>query len=351
MTQYFVIRIQTCDEDGASTDATVSLTIYGTKGQYTMQDLDTDDHDDFERGHVDMFKRATPDIGKMTGFELSHDNSGDHPGWKPCSITIVNFGIGSDAQRAMENYYNNPRLDDKTKKQYDWLNHKIDVWLSKDNDGYMGNCDDSLKYKYMLPTPPILVVTPPSGVWKDYPTGVIAAINIVRENGTTIQSQRGRGATLRLTATESQAQSNRKELGTSLEVKGSYGSEESPVSIEVTAGVTASLASEVQKQYETSRATEAVQTEQMTFTMPIHLEENEIALVLYEAYEVRRSKPGMITLGKETAYFNDCISYNYPVIEKYMRDDPKLHERIMGLMQDPTTHNLISRVDLEILGY
>jgi hypothetical protein len=78
---YYWITVETGRIADAGTDSNVWIRLNGTSGSSTWLELDTPDHDDFERGSVDQFRFLLSDIGSVTSVDISYDHSGNKPGW------------------------------------------------------------------------------------------------------------------------------------------------------------------------------------------------------------------------------------------------------------------------------
>src|SRR5687768_6236349 len=65
------IDMQTCDVSGAGTDGYVSARVFGTVGSSGWIELNTPNHDDFERGNVDAFYFNLPaNIGAIQSVSV-----------------------------------------------------------------------------------------------------------------------------------------------------------------------------------------------------------------------------------------------------------------------------------------
>ncbi|XP_028915161.1 lipoxygenase homology domain-containing protein 1 [Ornithorhynchus anatinus] len=85
------ISIKTGDAPGASTDAKITIKLYGEKTDTIRQILQVSDNnlkDYFERGRVDEFTIETLDIGKINRIMIGHDSGGMRAGWFLGSVQI-----------------------------------------------------------------------------------------------------------------------------------------------------------------------------------------------------------------------------------------------------------------------
>ncbi|ESO94071.1 hypothetical protein LOTGIDRAFT_145236 [Lottia gigantea] len=84
------VKVKTGDVDHGSTDAKVTLRIYGSLGDTGPLQLDQSlNHSDpFHRNYIDTFILTAPVIGQIEKIKIGHDNSGIGPGWYVETITI-----------------------------------------------------------------------------------------------------------------------------------------------------------------------------------------------------------------------------------------------------------------------
>jgi len=76
------IDVQTCDVSGAGTDGFVSARIHGTTGSSERIFLNTANHDDFERGNLDVFYFSLPvNIGTTTSVYVTFLPFGSNAAW------------------------------------------------------------------------------------------------------------------------------------------------------------------------------------------------------------------------------------------------------------------------------
>ncbi|MFN8489163.1 MAG: PLAT/LH2 domain-containing protein [Caldilineaceae bacterium] len=93
----YEITVITGNRDGAGTDANVFIDLYGTKSQILRKELDTRDHNDFERGHTDIFRITVPNaIGNLQQIHIGHDNSGKASGWFLSAVSVKNLRTGEN---------------------------------------------------------------------------------------------------------------------------------------------------------------------------------------------------------------------------------------------------------------
>nr|XP_032809632.1 lipoxygenase homology domain-containing protein 1-like [Petromyzon marinus] len=79
-TVYEVVTV-TGDVRGASTDANVSVTLFGERGSTAKLQLTSAGKDCFERGKTDTFKVKANCVGPLRKIRVEHDNRGSAPGW------------------------------------------------------------------------------------------------------------------------------------------------------------------------------------------------------------------------------------------------------------------------------
>lgn len=66
---YYEVTFFTGDREWAGTDLDVDLTLFGDRS-FTQTDLDTPNHDDFERGQADAFAVGVADLGYLTHLKV-----------------------------------------------------------------------------------------------------------------------------------------------------------------------------------------------------------------------------------------------------------------------------------------
>ncbi len=91
----FKIDVTTGDVNNAGTNANVFITLFGDSASSDEKQLDTPNHDDFERGKTDTFNILTSrNLGNLTRIRIRHDNSGFYKGWFLERIVITNVDTG-----------------------------------------------------------------------------------------------------------------------------------------------------------------------------------------------------------------------------------------------------------------
>jgi len=85
----YTIHVHTGDCPNAGTDANVSMTIYGKKGNFSLI-LNREKQDDHERAttYVDFFSILN-DLGELEKITIGHDNTGSRPGWFLDKVEII----------------------------------------------------------------------------------------------------------------------------------------------------------------------------------------------------------------------------------------------------------------------
>src|SRR5687768_8963685 len=78
--------------NNAGTDASVFITLMGTRSTVVDKYLDNPGHNDFERGRTDAFTFGNNDLGDLTRVRIRHNNSGDRPGWFLEDIRVWHSG-------------------------------------------------------------------------------------------------------------------------------------------------------------------------------------------------------------------------------------------------------------------
>jgi lipoxygenase homology domain-containing protein 1 len=82
-TTTYVVSVTTGSVRGAGTDANVTLTLFGVKGDsgpLVLRDSRSFKNK-FEQGHTDIFLLEAMDIGDVKKVRLAHDNSGASSAW------------------------------------------------------------------------------------------------------------------------------------------------------------------------------------------------------------------------------------------------------------------------------
>ncbi|XP_022800953.1 allene oxide synthase-lipoxygenase protein-like [Stylophora pistillata] len=90
MTSY-LIRVETGSHSGAGTDASISITLTGTKGKTDFIKLDNWGND-FERGDVDEYSVEAIDVGEVLMVHLHNDRGGwwyKNPDWFVNKIAVI----------------------------------------------------------------------------------------------------------------------------------------------------------------------------------------------------------------------------------------------------------------------
>lgn len=91
----------TSDVKGATTDANVSILLYGVKGQGSGQKLTAESGQQklvahsagaFTRGHRDEFEFECEDLGDLQKVKIEHDGSGKEPGWHLAEVRVQSLG-------------------------------------------------------------------------------------------------------------------------------------------------------------------------------------------------------------------------------------------------------------------
>lgn len=344
----FTIELKTADVSGAGTDANVYIILKGTAGQTSKLDLDNNGEDNFEQGDTDRFIRHwDAPLGTIWGVELGHDDEGGGSGWRPESIKVYGKWTNPSGSGGSVSSANNPWVTDNP-----WANFVepdkllfstgIDGWLSSDNDGYLGAGKQSLRRSFGQPpkeTSP--KIRPPKGDWKDYPTGVVAGVRIYNSSGANITTGVSKTVEARISRTAGNTTTTGQETTESVDIKisaNALGLAET----ETTFGFSATQRKDVETQLvEMVEAAEA-RTQEMSFSQQISLEKDQVAVVVFEIYEVRRSEPGQIELGNQTYVFSDFITYQVPNIEYFRDGSDDLKRRLRALANADDTKQLVS---------
>ena len=77
----WIVTVTTNDLPSSGTDAQVTLTVYGHKGNSGPIPLIQDHEQGFHAGQVSTFAISLGNIGDIFKVRISHDNSGEFPGW------------------------------------------------------------------------------------------------------------------------------------------------------------------------------------------------------------------------------------------------------------------------------
>eukprot|EP00899_Mesostigma_viride_P006814 jgi/Mesvir1/16133/Mv08410-RA.4 len=97
MRQYKV-TVYTSDVRGASTDANMSISFQGANGRrqgpYPLESA----KDNFERGKVDEFLLAMPELGDIEKVIIGHDNAGYSPSWHCAKVEVTDLDTGKQVE-------------------------------------------------------------------------------------------------------------------------------------------------------------------------------------------------------------------------------------------------------------
>ena len=74
----YSITVHTSDVRGASTDASIYVTLWGTKGGGRRIQLPSSSVSDFERGRANTFTVEAKDVGDLNKLRIGHDNKVDY---------------------------------------------------------------------------------------------------------------------------------------------------------------------------------------------------------------------------------------------------------------------------------
>ncbi|XP_059165222.1 lipoxygenase homology domain-containing protein 1-like [Physella acuta] len=77
----YTITIKTGDRRNSGTDATVFITLFGSRGSSNKLNLPNQVHNTFERGDTDTFTVHVKNVGRIQSIEIGHNNAGYKPGW------------------------------------------------------------------------------------------------------------------------------------------------------------------------------------------------------------------------------------------------------------------------------
>ena len=86
----YKVSVITGDRLGAGTDANVSITIFGDKGDSGSVKLDSSGND-FERNQIDEYGVPVPDLGELQKIRIGHDDGGWNSGWFLDKVIIENM--------------------------------------------------------------------------------------------------------------------------------------------------------------------------------------------------------------------------------------------------------------------
>ncbi|XP_066274370.1 lipoxygenase homology domain-containing protein 1-like isoform X2 [Branchiostoma lanceolatum] len=90
----WTVCVTTSEDVNAGTDAQVTLTVYGDKGNSGPLQLGVGQSGFFERGKIDEFDVRVGDVGKIYKIRLEQDNSGTDPGWKVHKVELSHPSSG-----------------------------------------------------------------------------------------------------------------------------------------------------------------------------------------------------------------------------------------------------------------
>jgi hypothetical protein len=85
------VYVHTSDLDGAGTDATVQVRIYGSTGTTGWLNLD-DSRNNFERNDYDSFSFTLSNIGTIQKIDLWYDHGGSDPAWSLDYVSVIGGG-------------------------------------------------------------------------------------------------------------------------------------------------------------------------------------------------------------------------------------------------------------------
>uniref|UniRef100_H2XXL5 PLAT domain-containing protein n=1 Tax=Ciona intestinalis TaxID=7719 RepID=H2XXL5_CIOIN len=94
----WTVAIATSELPAAGTDARVTITVYGTKGNTGPILLNDKNEPTFRSGNEDEFSVNVGSIGEIRKIRISHDNSGTSPGWLCESVTLTDQTTGEILQ-------------------------------------------------------------------------------------------------------------------------------------------------------------------------------------------------------------------------------------------------------------
>lgn len=95
-TVMYTISVVTSDVKGAGTDANVWCQFFGAQDDTGVIRLTRSEtfKDKFERGHTDIFKIESVDIGDLSRMKIGHDGKGIGAGWKLDSVIVHIQSVG-----------------------------------------------------------------------------------------------------------------------------------------------------------------------------------------------------------------------------------------------------------------
>ncbi len=97
-TAYYYVSVKTADQEDAGTDAEkISITLHGTAGSSNWVELDTKDHDDFERNEWGTYLLTTPqNLGRIMYITLKMEGKKSDDGWKPAVVYVLGPNIKTE---------------------------------------------------------------------------------------------------------------------------------------------------------------------------------------------------------------------------------------------------------------
>jgi hypothetical protein len=98
----YTIAVTTSEIADAGTDGNVAVRLRGSGGSSPFFELDTYDHNDFERGNTDVYERVLDSLGPLSSVDVRWDPAGDSPHWHLADVTVtVSPGGGRVEQTAV----------------------------------------------------------------------------------------------------------------------------------------------------------------------------------------------------------------------------------------------------------
>lgn len=86
----YEVKVITADCRGAGTDATVSIVLYGEKGDSGRPKALQTASNNFQRGATDIFAVESPDLGNLTKIRIGHDGKGIGSAWLLEKVYVTN---------------------------------------------------------------------------------------------------------------------------------------------------------------------------------------------------------------------------------------------------------------------
>jgi len=106
----YKIMILTGDTRGAGTNANITMTLFGDKGDSGTITLDGEE-DCFERGKRAIFGFELVEMGALTRIKLGHDNAGFFPGWFVATVQVRNESTGQEWNFDVNQWFDKSRGD------------------------------------------------------------------------------------------------------------------------------------------------------------------------------------------------------------------------------------------------